>query len=307
MAAVRGRGDRPGDPLPRAIAVVALVAVAALALQARQGLDWDSLTEPLDVRWSRLVVGGVLLLGLVSYARRLLRRLRRPRRPSQSHEPHVEPEGQPIPWYLRVLAVAVVLATMAVVFVLVSSLGPIPRPGPPPPSQNQSSTAGQQARSLRDTGTSPVVLVVVGALLVAAVASRWYSRRAPEPSPLEDGEERAAVRRLVRAVDAAEEELGRHADPRAAVLAAYTAMARHLSSGLVRRGGSTPGSDTATELLDRAVAAGLLSGAGDGPARTLTELFREARFSDHPMGEESRRAAEASLREVRAELGAHRA
>jgi len=84
-------------------------------------------------------------------------------------------------------------------------------------------------------------------------------------------------------------------------------MAAQLSTGLVRRGGSTPGSDTATELLDRSVAAGLLSGASDGPARALTDLFREARFSDHPMGEESRRSAETSLRQVRAELGARRA
>lgn len=304
MAAVRRRGP---DPVPRAIAVVALVAVAALALQARQGLDWDALAEPLDVRWSRLVVGAVLLLLLVSYGRRLLRRLRRPRRPAGSNNPLVEHEGQPIPWYLRVLAVAVVLATMSVIFFVVSSLGPIPRPQPPPPgSQAESADAGKDVHTLGDGGTSPVALVVVGALLVAAVASRWYSRRPPE-AVAEEGEERAAVRRLVRAVDAAEEELGRHSDPREAVLAAYAAMARSLTSGVVRRGGSTPGSDTATELLDRSVAAGLLSGASDGPARTLTELFREARFSDHPMGEASRRSAETCLREVREELGAPRA
>ena len=303
MAAVRGRGP---DPLPRAFAVVALVAVAAVALQARQGLDWDALAEPLDVRWSRLVVGGVLLLGLVGYARRLLRRLRRPRRPASSSNPLVEPEGQPIPWYLRVLAVAVVLATMGVIFFVVSSLGPIPRPEPPPPAAQDQWSAGPDAHTLGKGGTSPVALVVVGALLVAAVASRWQSRRAPDETA-EEGEERAAVRRLVRAVDAAEVELARYADPREAVLAAYAAMAAQLSTGLVRRGGSTPGSDTATELLDRSVAAGLLSGASDGPARALTDLFREARFSDHPMGEESRRSAETSLRQVRAELGARRA
>jgi hypothetical protein len=304
MAAVRGRGL---DPLPRALAVVALVAVAAVALQARQGLDWDALAEPLDVRWSRLVVGAVLLLGLAAVGRRLLSRLLRPRRPAGTENPLVEPEGQPIPWYLRVLAVAVVLATMGVVFFVVSSLGPIPRPAPPPPAaQDQSSTAGQDRHSLGDGGTSPVVLVVVGALLVAAVAARRLSRRAPEVTA-EDGEDRAAVRRLVRAVDAAEEELGRHTDPRAAVLAAYAAMARTLTTGVVRRGGTTPGSDTATELLDRSVAAGLLSGASDGPARTLTELFREARFSDHPMGESSRRSAETCLHQVRAELGARHA
>jgi hypothetical protein len=39
-----------------------------------------------------------------------------------------------------------------------------------------------------------------------------------------------------------------------------------------------------------------------GPASTLTELFREARFSRHPMGEPHRRAAEDALRAVRDEL-----
>jgi hypothetical protein len=185
-------------------------------------------------------------------------------------------------------------------------LGPIPHPIPPPAAQDQSSSAEQDAHTLGKGGTSPVALVVVGALLVAAAASRWRSRR-PPPEPVEEDGDRSAVRRLVRAVDAAEEELARHADPREAVLAAYAAMARHLATGVVRRGGSSPGSDTATELLARSVAAGLLSGASDGPARTLTDLFREARFSDHPMGEPSRRSAESCLQQVRAELGSRRA
>ena len=59
-------------------------------------------------------------------------------------------------------------------------------------------------------------------------------------------------------------------------------------SGLARRGRGPRPSDTAGELLDHAVGAGLVSGA---PARTLTELFREARFSEHPMGEQARTTA----------------
>ena len=151
-----------------------------------------------------------------------------------------------------------------------------------------------------------MLAVVVGALLVAALAARRFRTR-PGLEEEEEREDRAALRRLVRAVDAAEEELGRHADPRAAVLAAYAVMSRHLGTGLVRRGGSLPGSDTATELLERSVAAGLVGNDPGGPARTLTELFREARFSSHPMGEAARRTAEESLRQVRVELGARRA
>ena len=76
-------------------------------------------------------------------------------------------------------------------------------------------------------------------------------------------------------------------------------MAATISAGLARRGSSARASDTPTELLTRAVGSGLVS---EGPATTLTELFREARFSRHPMGERHRRAAEDALHAVRAEL-----
>ncbi len=299
MAPVTRRGP---DPLPRALVVVALVAVAALSLQARQGLDWAGLTEPLEVRWSRLVVALVLLVALAALVRRALRRLRRPRRP-RAADAATEPEGEPFPWYLRVAAAALVLATVAAAFAVIRALGPVDmsrlRPGaddvgagtaPPPGSPDAGSPTA-------------VLLVVVGSLLLAAVAARWYARRRPDPTDPEVDEQRAHRRRLVAAVDAAEQQLARHDDPRQAVLAAYAAMARHLSSGIARRGGSVAGSDTAVELLDRSVAAGLVT---RGPARTLTELFREARFSRHPMGEDSRRVAEACLAEVRDELLATR-
>ncbi len=61
MAAVtdpapRGRGP---DPRLRAVAVVALLGVAAVALRARQGLDWEQLAEPVEVRWARVLFGTV--------------------------------------------------------------------------------------------------------------------------------------------------------------------------------------------------------------------------------------------------------
>ena len=92
------------------------------------------------------------------------------------------------------------------------------------------------------------------------------------------------------------------ADARAAIVAAYRAMASHLDAQLARSGGGALASDTPTELLARAVAARLVS---SGPAAELTELFREARFSRHPMGAGERARAEAALAAVRAELAGH--
>jgi hypothetical protein len=148
-----------------------------------------------------------------------------------------------------------------------------------------------------------LVLLAVAATGRLAAARRAVARLHDEA---DDGSDETA--RLEAAVVAAQDQLAAHADARAAIVAAYAAMAASLSAGLARL--SAPGaaarpSDTPTELLTRAVRSGLVS---PGPATTLTELFREARFSRHPMGAAERRAAESALALVRAELsGAVRA
>ena len=87
------------------------------------------------------------------------------------------------------------------------------------------------------------------------------------------------------------------ADPRAAVLAAYARMETALASvGLARRP-----SDAPREYLAR-LEAGL--GGGRAPAARLTELFERARFSPHPVGEDSRAEAFGALETLRMELEA---
>jgi Domain of unknown function (DUF4129) len=87
------------------------------------------------------------------------------------------------------------------------------------------------------------------------------------------------------------------ADPRAAVLAAYARMETALASvGLARRP-----SDAPREYLAR-LEAGL--GGGRAPAARLTELFERARFSPHPVDEESRAEAIGALETLRMELEA---
>jgi uncharacterized protein DUF4129 len=87
------------------------------------------------------------------------------------------------------------------------------------------------------------------------------------------------------------------ADPRAAVLAAYARMETALASvGLARRP-----SDAPRQYLTR-LEAGL--GGGRAPAARLTELFERARFSPHPVGEDSRAEAIGALETLRIELEA---
>jgi len=309
MWPVGRRGPRDsGDVVLRAVAVVGLLAAAALAVQARQGLDWGELADPVEVAWVRVVAGTVVLLVLAGLTRTLLRRLRRQHRPTRPGADDDGPEGEPFPLLLRILAVVLIAAVIAVLWYVVDAVaggvGPVAvEPDPADPSTDGESPA-------LDGVSWPTLLAVAAVLAAVAAAGRLDAVRrnrtvtAP-PEPAEDAE----AAELATAVEAAQAELAAPGtDARSAILAAYAAMATSIEAGLAARGGHPAGqarpSDTPTELLDRAVSSGLV---GAGPAATLTGLFREARFSRHPMGEPARRAAEAALVSVRGELtGARR-
>jgi hypothetical protein len=314
MRRVTGSGRRQrsapsrgtADVVLRAVVVVALVAGAALALQARQGLDWSELTDPVGVRWGRVIAGLLALLVLAAAARPLVRRLRRPRPPAPTDSGLVPPEGEPLPWWVRLLAVLLLAAGLAIAwYVIKAATGEI-RPEVRPLELGDPGAPG--ATPPEPPGPSWPTLLMIAALLVAvALVARWRALlgdRATLPSPDDDEPENRDAAELASAVTAAETELAAPGDARAAIVAAYAAMAARLAAGLARRGGPASVADTPTELLDRAARSGLVDGEA---AATLTALFREARFSRHPMGEEQRRAAEQALAQVRDELAARRA
>ncbi len=230
----------------RVLAVVALAAVAALALQARQGLDWGELADPVEVHWARVLLGSVVLLLLLVTARRMLRRLRRPGRPA-GDDAATEPEGEPFSRWLKGLGALVVFAALGVVWFVISSID-TPAPGEREVRRRIVTGTGRRGDSSSlDTETTWQVLLLVGAVLLAAwLGSRWLAaRQAAELGDDPVADERADVEALVAAVDAADEGLRSSADPRAAVLAAYAAMAGQLSRGLVRHGRESRPSDTA--------------------------------------------------------------
>ncbi|MEV5283270.1 DUF4129 domain-containing protein [Streptomyces sp. NPDC052811] len=172
---------------------------------------------------------------------------------------------------------------------------PSPRQDPvptPPPTQ----LAGHAGHSMH-FGLTRILLGLGIALLVVVVMVaglhlwRYLTRPAgPEAqatyATLDDEQER-----LSQAVDSGRRALLDGTGARAAVIACYAAMEESLAdSGLTRRA-----SDSPQDLLERAVVGGLPTGAA---AAALTALFREARYSTHPMDGSHRDRAAAALADI---------
>ncbi|WP_106432394.1 DUF4129 domain-containing protein [Streptomyces sp. LaPpAH-108] len=186
-----------------------------------------------------------------------------------------------------------------------SGNGPLPTPHPgqdlksslPPPAHH----AGHADHST-DFGLTRVLLGLVIALLVVVVviAGLRLWRHLTRPSAPETPATYATLdderQRLAQAVDSGRRALVDGTDARAAVIACYAAMEQSLAdSGVTRRA-----SDSPQDLLERAVTGGLPTGTA---AATLTALFREARYSTHPMDDSRRDRAAAALAEIADGLG----
>ncbi|WP_255945224.1 DUF4129 domain-containing protein [Streptomyces odontomachi] len=172
------------------------------------------------------------------------------------------------------------------------SLPPSPRQeGVPslPPAQH----AGRADHSMH-FGLMRILLGLGVALLVVVlvIAGLHLWRYLTRPPALETAATYATLddeqERLAQAVDSGRRALLDGTDARAAVIACYAAMEKSLvESGVTRRA-----SDSPQDLLERAVTAGLPMGAA---ATELTALFREARYSTHPMDGSHRDRAAAAL------------
>jgi hypothetical protein len=146
------------------------------------------------------------------------------------------------------------------------------------------------------------VVVVVLLLTALAVAGVHLVRRLRLPAPPRNApaDEAAADDervRLAKAVDRGRRALDGGDDPRTAVIACYAAMEESLAASGVARHAS----DSPRDLLERAVAGGPPARAA---ATVLTSLFREARYSTHPMTGAHRDRAATALAELADRLAA---
>jgi hypothetical protein len=296
-----GRGSgRPGASRPLLlVAVVAGVTVAAVSLHAGAG-DLGFSTGPLHAWWLLvlLVVGaGGWYLTARYYAR-------------QNERPMGTPRESRLITLTVTGLVLTILGTGAAVAVLgMGKGGPTPPPPPPPQSlpkpgyriprqsppvsvKGAAPHHGLLTISVEDVLLGLLSLGVLILLVLVVVAARRYlqSRSAAEPvlqGSLEPPGEEVALSAAVSAG-----RLALHGeDARAAVIACYAAMEESLAeSGLGRRA-----SDSPADLLQRASAAGLLVGLAP---QQLAALFREARYSTHPMAQAELTRARSALDDI---------
>ncbi|MEV7546737.1 DUF4129 domain-containing protein [Streptomyces sp. NPDC089915] len=165
---------------------------------------------------------------------------------------------------------------------------PVPAAPPAPAAAPVDATHSVLARVLLVLG---LALLAAAAVLAARLLWRHLNRPAgPDPEAAAgnpDGERE----HLAHAVDSGRRALRDGTDVRAAVIACYLAMEESLAgSGVARRA-----SDSPQDLLERALDGGLTAAAA---ATELTALFREARYSTHPMDDGHRDRAAAALAEL---------
>lgn len=294
-------GRSPAGTAGAALAVVAVAGTALGAVVLRPGRSLTARSGgPLDSSAVVVLIAvGCLAAGLLLGSRY---------RSRLGHRQDLPPFEQRLADAVRITLAA---AAVVVPALLLGMHHFSPDAGSPGPRQTASGNVRQRTlppftpRSGHPAGhapsiTLPHLLVVAGtAVLVLTLLVAGYRlwrglRRTAEP-PRTGAYRPAEQDVLAAAVDSGRRALLDGTDARAAVIACYAAMESSLArSGIVRRA-----SDSPHDLLVRATAGGLLTGPH---ASALTALFREARYSTHPMDGTHRDRAAAALDAIAAQL-----
>ena len=290
------RADRSGlGALRRLTVVIALLILAALGSAARPGARL-SVTGILNGRAAPVTVAfGIGLAAAACLAlaimARTLARLRRSGRFTQAGQPATASWQRTLVFLAQLAAIAVLAIVLAKVL---SGPHVIPKAHRLPKVPRARRAQGGRAAP-HDDMTLVVALTVLAAAaaMAAAVVSWWRRRRTPVSPGLLAGESDSPLAAAVRAGSAA---LDTVTDARRAIVSCYAAM----EDALATAGSPRRAADTAEELLGRARQDGIL---GTPAASQLTELFREARFSPHTLGDTERDAAALALSDISRELG----
>jgi hypothetical protein len=317
----------PGDDkaVARTVAVIVLVMLATVALRGHLPGVERAEAEAVE---AETVTGGpgtlvaviaMLAVSMAIIAIAVANQTRRPAAAAFPVEALRDSRGERgrLPWRLLAIVGAGLLLWLLVVLLLMrwgnqlavddvpvpSDTEPTPLPDAPPAEPPELPDAESQPGG----NVFGYLMAATIALFVLSFAATIVGRRrasgvvSAPPSTVAPPEPAPAGPDLARAAELGLAEIGdRSRDPREAIIACYVAMERELE----KSPGTIPqASDTPSEVLARAVRSHALRADS---ATELVDLFEEARFSPHEMGEQHRADAVRALRLVRDELEAAR-
>ena len=223
---------------------------------------------------------GAAFVVLIVMARRLRRR----------------PEGleprPPKPWWVTMVAWLIVASVFLIPLLFRNGKDREPQPNPTPtatPGSDPTGTAEDQRR--------PSSWVIVGFVAGAAAAGAALAFAARRRVSIEEDREplHELLLNVVSVVDDSISDIERDPDPRRAIIHAYARMEAVLArGGIPRRPSETP-----LEYIDGALRTLAIPA---GPARSLTDLFEIARFSDRPIDVSMKRRAIDCLLDIRSAL-----
>ena len=274
-----------------------VLAVTIVAMAARAPL---SRATPVDTRSAQAptVALIILLLGVGIVAIGALVALAWSGRRRRDDPPEREPTPTDVSWIWKVVAILVPVAVgAALIAAAVIGTRSVRKPGAvgtgsfglAPPGSTPS-TGGRGGFVLPGWLPWTVLLIVVVAVGVGLFVLWGQRDRNLIDASETTSASRAAVEAAIGALDA-------ESDPRRAVIAAYAAMQRTLGEhGVARSPAEAP-----REYLERTL---LASRATEREARTLTGLFEEARYSEHPIPQRLRDVALSALRSLQRRLQA---
>ena len=282
-----GRGSPSGVDARRAAGVLLLVVIAAVGLRAGGAFSAAGDHAILGMSghvlyWALVVTEAILFVaGLILFVFRLI---------------WLRKGGDALPerkrrsiWWVLLLPLVVFGLTHTLAVLRAHRIGP--HPGAP-----VGAGAGRAGVVHHTGGSSWPVLVLFIVVALASGAVTVYRRRRSAAPVFADPEPVPAPEPLAQALAAGARALREDPDPRTAIIGCYAAMERSLAEA----GSPAKAADTPAEFLTRATAGGLVRSSC---ASTLTGLFRQARYSSHPMTEDDRAAAIQALAQVRADLG----
>ena len=223
----------------------------------------------------------------------LLVMLQRFRRRLEEAAEGLEPRP-PKPWWVTMVAWLIVGAVFLIPLLTLRNV----RDREPPPNTTPTAAPGSDPTSgAVDDQRRPSSWVIVGfvAGAVAAAAALAFAARRPISAEKDREPLPELVRHVVGVVDDSISDIERDPDPRRAIIRAYVRMEAVLARGGIPRSPS----ETPLEYIDGALRTLAIPAA---PARSLTDLFEIARFSDRPIDVSMKRRAIDCLLDIRSAL-----